>query len=62
MENILLTTDHFDGCYVILRSFQDKTIIASGQNPSDLFEKAKKMGVENPAIIYVPERDVVSIY
>jgi hypothetical protein len=62
-RNILVKDgDKYGGKYVATKSFKDKKVISFGKNPSKVFEKAKKKGVKDPVIFYVPEKDMVHIY
>lgn len=62
MEKILLKTDQFNGQYVALKSPNDASIIASGTTPTDALEEARKKGIQDPIIIYVPTEESVHIY
>jgi hypothetical protein len=47
---------------VATRSFKNKKVIASGTDPLEVYERAKKLGVREPVLLYVPEKDEVLIY
>ncbi|MBI4682584.1 MAG: hypothetical protein HY757_05735 [Nitrospirae bacterium] len=61
--NVLLNhSEKYNGKYVAKRSFQDKEVVCSGDNPKDVAEKANKKGIINPVIFYVPKKGMVHIY
>ena len=64
MEPCLLVKDSekYGGQYVATRSFTDKEVISCGNDPVKVFEEAKRKGVEEPVVFYVPEKDVLQIY
>jgi hypothetical protein len=58
----LIKERKYEGKYVALSPSEGNKIIASGQNPSEVIEKARKKGVSVPAIVFVPKKDVAYIY
>jgi hypothetical protein len=52
----------FSGKYVATRSFTDKDVVASGKDPLKVMEDAKKKGIEDPVVFFVPRKDTVYIY
>ncbi|MDD5672769.1 MAG: DUF5678 domain-containing protein [Chitinivibrionales bacterium] len=58
----LLQTDKFNGRYVAMKSPKDHTVIAAGDTPSEALENARKQGVENATLVYVPVEESVHIY
>ena len=64
METCTLVQDgeKYGGQYVATRSFQDKEVISFGTDPLKVFEEAKRRGIEDPVIFYVPRKDMVHIY
>jgi hypothetical protein len=62
MENTLVTSDEFNGKYVALKSFDDNTIVGSGDDPEKALQAAAAKGVKDPVLIYIPEENVVHIY
>jgi hypothetical protein len=50
------------GKYVALKSFVDKKVVASGNKPSEVAERAGKKGVKNPVIVFVPEKNISHVY
>ncbi len=61
--NILINNEEkYAGLYVATRSFVDKKVISSGNDPIKVSNKAKDKGVNNPVVFYVPEKNIVQIY
>ena len=57
----LVTQDKYRGKYVAFAP-NSKKIIASGSDPGAVIEKARSQGVEVPAIVFVPEKNVAYVY
>ena len=62
MEKILVTTDEFNGRYVAMKSFEDNAIVGVGDDPEKALKEAEAKGFKNPALLYIPEKDLVHIY
>ena len=62
MEKILVTTEKYNGRYVAMKSFDDKTIIGVGDDPDEALKDAEAKGFKNPVLLYIPEKDTVYIY
>ena len=58
----LVKEKKYSGQYVALKDFKDSTVIGSGSQPQEAYEKAAKKGYKDPVIVYVPPKDVVQIY
>lgn len=58
----LVTDRKYQGKYVAFSPSEGKKIIASGRNPGVVIQKARKQGVEVPAIVFVPKKGVAYIY
>lgn len=54
--------EEYSGKYVATRSFGDKSPVCSGKDPQAVLREAKQMGLEDPVIFYVLEKDMVHIY
>jgi len=54
--------DRYGGKYVATRSFEDRTVISSGEDPIKVYNEAKERGADDPVIVYIPEKDMVQIY
>lgn len=62
MEKLLVNSDKYNGQYVAIISLEDNTIVGSGPTPEEAINKAKEKGIQNPFILYVPDKDLVHIY
>ncbi|UCD27377.1 MAG: hypothetical protein JSV03_09620 [Planctomycetota bacterium] len=62
MEKLLVNTDKYDGQYVAMVSAEDNTIVGAGKTPEEALNEARKKGVENPFLLYVPDKNLVHIY
>lgn len=62
MAKAFTTTEAHAGKYVALRGRDDDTVIASGDDPKEVLEKARAQGTKKPIIAYVPEKNSVMIY
>lgn len=59
---VLVTEKKYNGRYVALQSFNDKTVVASGTDPAKVMAAAIKKGVAAPVIVYIPEENQVFVY
>jgi len=62
MEKVLVNTNEYNGLYVAMKSFDDNTIVGTGDDPQKALRDAEKKGFKDPVILYIPEEDVVHIY
>ncbi|MDZ7696653.1 MAG: DUF5678 domain-containing protein [Deltaproteobacteria bacterium] len=62
MEKVLIDTEEFNGRYVAMKSFDDKTVVGVGDDPEKALKNAAQKGHENAVLLYVPEKDTVHIY
>ena len=63
MERVLLNDgEKYGGQYVAIRSFEDKKVVSHGSEPSKVFNAAKKKGVKEPVVFYIPKKGMVQIY
>jgi len=61
-QQVLITEEGYEGKYVAIRSFVDRTIVASGDNPKDVMTGARRAGCSKPVIFYVPEHNITLVY
>jgi hypothetical protein len=62
-KHLKLTVESkYQGKYVAFSSSEDKKVIASGRDAGTVIEKARKKGVDTPAIVFVHKEDVTYIY
>lgn len=59
---LINTTEEYGGQYVATKSFKDRDVIAHGKDPIRVTSDAKKGGIKDPVVFYVPKGDVVQIY
>lgn len=59
---VLVTDKKYNGKYVAMQSFNDKTVVASGKDPAKVMAAAIKKGVAAPVIVYIPEENQVNVY
>lgn len=62
MEKILVNSTKYDGKYIAIISTDDPTLVGSGSTPLDALNEARKKGINNPFLLYVPDKDLVYIY
>ena len=48
--------EKYGGNYVATRSFKDRSVVSYGTDPLKVFDEAKKKGVKDPVVIYVPKK------
>jgi len=61
-EHVLVTDDKYDGKFVALRSLVDREVVASGDDPVEVMDAAKRQGVESPVVFHVPDDDMTFVY
>ena len=52
----------FSGKFIVTKSFTSNEVVASGDSPSEAYEKALEKGIKEPVIDYIQKEDVVCIY
>ena len=62
MEKVITINERYNGHYVALKNIDDNTVFGAGRDPQEALNQARKKGIENPLIIYVPEKDTINIY
>jgi Family of unknown function (DUF5678) len=64
MANTVLVNGaaRYGGQYVTVKSFASKIVVTHGKNAKDVFARAKKRGIEEPVLIYVPEKKMARLY
>lgn len=60
--DILVLESKYEGKYVAFDPSGGKSIIASGKNPGAVVARARRLGVEVPAIVFVPKSRIPLIY
>lgn len=59
---VLVTDRRYEGKYVAMASFASRKVIASGDNPASVVERAQKKGVTSPVLVFIPKKNVTHIY
>ncbi|MEK7064684.1 MAG: DUF5678 domain-containing protein [Patescibacteria group bacterium] len=54
--------EKYGGQYVAMKTFLDREVVCFGAEPFEVSEEAKKKGVSDPVIFYVPVKGTVHIY
>jgi len=54
--------EKYCGRYVATKSFKHKTVVAWGKSFASAHSKAKKKGIKNPVVFYIPQKNMVHIY
>jgi len=62
MGKVLLNSSRYNGKYIAIMSAEDHTLVGVGDIPADALNKARKKGVKNPFILYIPDKNSVHIY
>ena len=62
MEQALIKEERFEGKYVALRSLNDPSPVADGDDPERVYNDAVKLGVKSPLLLFVPIDGMVQIY
>ena len=62
MEQILVKEKKYYGQYVAIKDFEEPVMICYGKDPKQVYEDAIKKGYSEPAIIFIPTKDMVQIY
>jgi hypothetical protein len=52
----------YGGQYVTVKYYASKTVITHGKKPADVFNRAKKKGIEEPILLYIPKPGMVHLY
>lgn len=61
-KHALVNAEGLEGQYVATPSFSDNTVIAHGPDPAGVIAQSHKQGVDDPVVVYVPEKDSIHIY
>ena len=59
---VLVANKKYIGKYVAMKSFTDRTVVASGKDHDGVVDRAQKKGIMFPVVIFVPEKDMIHIY
>jgi hypothetical protein len=62
MTSLVQDAEKYGGQYVTTRDFLSREVVTHDRSAVTAYEEAKKQGVTDPVLIYVPEPGQVSIY
>jgi hypothetical protein len=62
MAKVLVKSDQYNGQYVAMKSFEDNTIVGSGEDPETALKEAASKGFKDPVLVFIPEKEMVHIY
>lgn len=62
MVQTLVQSNDFIGKYLAMKSFEDATIVGSGNSPKEAYDEAQKQGYNEPVIAFMPVKGMVQIY
>jgi len=61
-HRVLVQNEKYQGKYVVFDPSGGNKVIASSSNLCTVIKKARQQGIELPAIVFVPKKDVAYIY
>lgn len=62
MDHILLADGTaYQGRYVTIATEQSKTVVSASESPIDAVMEAKRLGIDDPILIYVPKIEESSL-
>lgn len=61
-NHILCTAKKYQGHHIAYESFNSRKIVAFGDDPVIVINKAKKQGFLDPVLSYVPEANRTFVY
>lgn len=59
---IIRNGDKYGGKYVATKSFKDNKVVCFGPDLKKVYDKAIKMGIEDPVVFFVPKKGMIHIY
>ena len=59
---VLVSQKKYMGKIVALRSFSDNTVVAAGENYSEVLTRARAKGVDSPVMVRVPAKKTICCY
>lgn len=54
--------DKYNGKYIAMKSFQDKTIVAYGKIPAIVLKKAGLKGYKDAVLMFIHKKETICIY
>jgi len=62
MSKVLVKSGRYNGRYVAMKNVHDRRVVGSGKSPAKALSEARRNGVADPLLIFVPEKEMVNIY
>ncbi len=60
--HVFQTEEKHLGHYAAFASFTAEKVISYGDNPVEVVAEAKRKGIEDPVLVYIPEKEEVHIF
>ncbi len=60
--HVLSAAKKYQGLHIAYESFNSKKIVAHGDNPATVINKARKLGFSNAVLSYVPQDKMSFVY
>ena len=57
----IVSDESYEGQYVAMPSFNDRTVIASGRDWDDVWRRAGLMGYPSPVVQYIPKGETLDV-
>lgn len=61
-KKAIVKNKKYAGKYVAMPSFNRRTVVASGINPTAVVNRAVGKGYNSPVVIYVPDKKTFNVY
>ena len=61
-KKTIVRNKKYVGMFVAMPSFNKRTVVASGNNPTAVMERAANKGYNSPVVIYVPDKESFNVY
>lgn len=62
MDTVLVKTQQYNGRYVALSGPENGKVVGAGSTPEKALRAARKNGVDDAYIVFVPAEDTINIY
>lgn len=61
-ETRIKDAEQYSGQYVAVKSFSDRDVVSFGPEPVKVVESAKQKGIDEPVLLFIPEKGILNIY
>ncbi len=62
MKYLVANAKKYYGQYVTTKSFSSNRVVTHGKDPVDVMKRARKKGIEDTVLIFVPDSKIPHIY